>query len=62
VEYREMVTVVRDRVQDLIKKNSTLEQIKDAKPSRDYDPEYTRSGGPSAETFVEAVYRSLTRR
>ena len=62
VEYREMVTVVRDRIQDLIKKGSTLEQIKAAKPSRDYDPEYTRSGGPPADAFVEAVYRSLTKR
>jgi len=59
VEYREMVTVVRDRVLDLVKKGSTLEQVKAAKPSRDYDPEYTRSGGPSADAFVEAVYRSL---
>jgi cyclase len=62
VEYREMLTVVRDRVQDLIKKGSTLEQVKIAKPSRDYDPEYTRSGGPSADGFVDAVYRSLTKR
>ena len=62
VEYREMLTVVRDRVQDLIKKGSTLEQVKIAKPSRDYDPEYTRSGGPSADGFVDVVYRSLTKR
>src|SRR5215831_10995358 len=48
VEYREMVTVIRDRIQDLIKKGSTLDQVKAAKPSRDYDPEYTRSGGPPA--------------
>jgi len=62
VEYREMVTVVRDRIQDLIKKGSTLEQVKAAKPSRDYDPEYTRTGGPPADLFVETVYRSLTKR
>src|SRR5436190_124689 len=62
VEYRDMVTVVRDRIQDLIKKGSSLEQVKAAKPSRDYDPEYTRSGGPAAETFVDVVYRSLTKR
>jgi len=62
VEYRDMLTVVRDRVQDLIKKGSTLDQVKAAKPSRDYDTEYTRSGGPSADAFVEVVYRSLTRR
>ena len=62
VEYREMLTVVRDRIQDLIKKRSTLEQVKAARPSRDYDPEYTRTGGPSSEAFVELVYRSLTAR
>jgi cyclase len=62
VEYRDMLTVVRDRVQDLIKKGSTLDQVKAARPSRDYDPEYTRSGGPSADAFVEVVYRSLTKR
>jgi glyoxylase-like metal-dependent hydrolase (beta-lactamase superfamily II) len=62
VEYREMVTVVRDRVLDLIRKRSTLEQVKAARPSRDYDPEYTRTGGPSPDAFVELVYRSLTTR
>ena len=62
VEYRDMVTVVRDRIQDLIKKGSSLEQVKAAKPSRDYDPEYTRSGGPAADTFVDVVYRSLAKR
>jgi len=59
VEYREMVTVIRDRVMDLIKKGSTLEQVKAARPTRDYDPEYSRAGSPTPEAFVEAVYRSL---
>ena len=59
VEYREMVTVVRDRVQDLIKKGSTLEQVKAARPTRDYDAEYARPGSPSPDAFVESVYRSL---
>jgi cyclase len=61
VEYREMVTIVRDRVQDLIKKGSTLEQVKAARPTRDYDAEYARPGSPSADAFVEAVFRSLKR-
>jgi cyclase len=56
VEYRDMVTIIRDRVQDLIKKGMTLDQVKAAKPTRDYDPEY---GGPN-DTFLEAVYRSLS--
>jgi len=56
VEYRDMVTIIRDRVQDLIKKGMTLEQVKSARPTRDYDPEY---GGPN-DAFLEAVYRSLS--
>jgi cyclase len=58
VEYRDMVTIIRDRVQDLIRKGLTWEQVKVARPSRDYDTEY--DGGPSPEAFVESVYRSLT--
>ena len=54
VEYREMVTIIRDRVQDMIKRGLTLAQVKAGKPSLDYDPQY---GNPDA--FVEAVYKSL---
>ena len=54
VEYREMVTIIRDRVQDMIKRGMTLAQVKAAKPSLDYDPQY---GDPDA--FVEAVHKSL---
>jgi cyclase len=56
VEFRDMVTIIRDRVQDMIKKGMTLEQVKAGKPSRDYDTQY--KGSPDA--FVEAIYRSLT--
>jgi cyclase len=55
--YRDMVTIVRDRVQDMIKKGMTLDQVKAARPTRDYDPRY---GSPDA--FVEAAYRSLALR
>jgi glyoxylase-like metal-dependent hydrolase (beta-lactamase superfamily II) len=53
-EYRDMLTIVRDRVRNLIQKGMTLEQVKAAKPTFEYDPEY----GPS-DAFVEAVYRGL---
>jgi glyoxylase-like metal-dependent hydrolase (beta-lactamase superfamily II) len=55
VEYRDMVTIVRDVVQDLIKKGKTLAQIKDANPAGDYK---TRYGDESQ--FIEAIYQSLT--
>ncbi|MBZ5579600.1 MAG: MBL fold metallo-hydrolase [Acidobacteriia bacterium] len=54
VEFRNMITIVRDRVQDLIKKGMTLDQVKAAKPTLDYDTEFG-----SGDTFVEAVYQSL---
>jgi glyoxylase-like metal-dependent hydrolase (beta-lactamase superfamily II) len=54
VEYRDMVTIIRDRVQDAIRQGKTLEQVQAARLARDYDPRY----GP-AGTFVEAVYHSL---
>ncbi len=58
VEYRDMVTIIRDRVQDLISKGLTWEQVKAARPSRDYDTEYDNNRPP--DEFVEAVFRSLT--
>jgi cyclase len=58
VEFRDMVTIIRDRVQDMIKKGMTLEQVKAGKPSRDYDTQY--SGSPDA--FVESIYNSLSSR
>ena len=54
VDYRDMVTIVRDRVADMVKKGSTLAQVKAAQPTFDYDRRY---GAPDA--FVEAVYHSL---
>ena len=61
VEYRDMVVIVRDRVQDMIKKGMTLEQVQAAAPSRDYDTEYVSSSSfVKANDFVAAIYRSLT--
>ena len=55
VEYRDMLTIIRDRVQDLIKKGMTLDQVKAARPTRDYDTVYGAN-----EPFLETVYKSLT--
>jgi cyclase len=60
VEYRDMVTIIRDRVQDLIKQGKTLEQVKAAKPSRDYDTQYAAEGSfVTPDAFVESIFRSL---
>jgi cyclase len=60
VEFRDMVTIVRDRVQDLISKGKTLDEVKAAKPSFDYDTQYADQGSfVTPDAFVESVYRSL---
>jgi len=53
--YRDMVTIIRDRIQDMIKRDLTLDQVKASKPTLDYDPRYG-----SSDRFIEAVYRSLS--
>jgi cyclase len=63
LEYRDMVTIVRDRVQAMITKGMTLEQVKAARPTLDYDSRYgATTGNWTTDMFVEAVYRSLTPR
>jgi cyclase len=63
VEYRDMLTIVGDRIQDLIKKGMTLEQVQAARPTFEYDGLYGATGGPwTTAMFVEAAYRELSRR
>ena len=57
--YRDMVIIIRDRIQDMIDKGMSLEQVSAAKPTLDYDPEYGRQPGATGR-FVESIYRSLT--
>jgi glyoxylase-like metal-dependent hydrolase (beta-lactamase superfamily II) len=60
LEYRDMVTIVRDRVEAMIKKGMTLDQVKAAKPTFEYDKRWSApSGLNSTNGFVEAVYKSL---
>jgi cyclase len=59
INCREMTIIVRDRVQDMIKKGMTLEQVKAARPTRDYDPLYGSVPGWTTDMFVEAVYKTL---
>ena len=59
LEYREMTIIVRDRIQDMVNKGMTLEQVKAAKPTIDYDPLYGQSTFWGTDRFVEAVYRTL---
>jgi glyoxylase-like metal-dependent hydrolase (beta-lactamase superfamily II) len=59
--YQQMVTIVRDRLQDMINRGMTLEQVKAARPTRDYDPIYGKNTGNwTTDMFIEAAYKSLS--
>ena len=57
--YRDMVTILRDRVLALKNKGMTIAQIKGSHPTKDYDPRFGRNPQWTPEMFVEAVYNSL---
>lgn len=59
--YRDMVTIVRDRVAAMIAAGMTLEQVQAARPTRDYDGIYDEPNGWTAAMFVAAVFRELAR-
>ena len=60
IEYRDMVVIVRDRIEAMIARGLTLEQVKAAQPTLDYDLRYGEDSGPwTTEMFVEAVYTDL---
>ncbi|HUK37244.1 MAG TPA: MBL fold metallo-hydrolase [Vicinamibacterales bacterium] len=60
VDYRDMVTIVRDRVRDLIKSGRSLADVKAAQPAKGYMGRYGTSAG-TTDRFVEAIYRSLAK-
>jgi glyoxylase-like metal-dependent hydrolase (beta-lactamase superfamily II) len=62
VEYRDMLTIIRDRIQDLVDKGRTLAEVQAARPTRDYDGRYgATAGAGTTDRFVEIVYRELDR-
>jgi len=62
VEFQEMVTIVRDRIQAMVRQGMTLAQVKAAKPTLDYDARYgAKSATWTTDKFVEAVYRTIPR-
>ena len=61
LNYREMITIIRDRIVDMIHKGMTLEQVKSAHPTVDYDPLFGSSSSFwTTDRFVEAAYKSLS--
>jgi glyoxylase-like metal-dependent hydrolase (beta-lactamase superfamily II) len=60
VEYRDMVTIIRDRIKSMLEMGMTLRQVQAAKPTADYDGRYgATTGFWTTEQFVAAAYESL---
>jgi cyclase len=60
LEYRDAITIVRDRIQSLIAEGKSLEQIKAANPTLGYRSQYGADSGPwTTDMFVETIYREL---
>jgi glyoxylase-like metal-dependent hydrolase (beta-lactamase superfamily II) len=62
LEYRDMVTIIRDRVQHGIDRKMTLQQIQalQPRPTFEYEPRFDRNPAWTAEMFIEAIYRNLS--
>ena len=60
IEYRDMVTIVRDRIKEYVKRGMTLDQVKAKKPTLDFDPRYdTPNGFWTSSQFVEVIYKQM---
>ena len=61
VEYRDMVTTIKDNIAVLIKEGKTLAQVQAANPTAGYRARWGRETGPwTTAQFVEAIYTGLT--
>jgi cyclase len=61
VDYRDMATIVRDRIRDAISKGMTLDQVKEAGLLRDFEGRWGAAQGPwTTDAFIEAAYRGLS--
>ena len=62
-EYRDMLTIIRDRIQAEIDDGKSLAEVKQSRPALDYSGIFDASGGPwTTDTFIEAIYRDLAGR
>ena len=55
-----MVTIIRDRIQDMVRRGMALDEVKAARPTFEYDARYGSTAGAwTTDMFVEAVYRTV---
>jgi glyoxylase-like metal-dependent hydrolase (beta-lactamase superfamily II) len=60
IEYRNMATIVRDRIKEYVRRGMSLEQVKAARPTLDFDPRYgTSNGFWTPDQFIEVIYKQM---
>jgi glyoxylase-like metal-dependent hydrolase (beta-lactamase superfamily II) len=60
IEYRDMVTIVRDRIREYAKRGMTLEQVKARKPTLDFDARYGNDTGFwTTSMFIDVIYKQM---
>jgi hypothetical protein len=61
VEYRDMLTIVRDRLMTIAEEGGTLEDVKAARVTLDYDGVYGLTSGPwTTDRFLETAFKELS--
>lgn len=60
IEYRDMVTIIRDRIREYVKRGMTLDQVKAKKPTLDFDRRYGMDEGFwTTSMFIEVIYKQM---
>jgi glyoxylase-like metal-dependent hydrolase (beta-lactamase superfamily II) len=60
IEYRDMLTIVRDRIREYVKRGMTLEQVRAKKPTLDFDARYgLDTEFWSTARFIETIYNQM---
>jgi glyoxylase-like metal-dependent hydrolase (beta-lactamase superfamily II) len=60
IEYRDMVTIVRDRIREYVKRGLSLDEVKARKPTLDFDPRYgIDTGFWTTSMFIETIYKEM---
>jgi glyoxylase-like metal-dependent hydrolase (beta-lactamase superfamily II) len=61
VEYRDMLTIIRDRIMTIAEEGGTIEDVKKARVTLDYDGVYGLTSGPwTTDRFLETAYKELS--
>ena len=59
-EVRDMIRIVHDRFRDMVAQGMTLEQIKEARPSKEFDARWaTENISPTTGNTIDRWYRDL---